>query len=62
MGPDETEGQALAEPLYREVHALHQTGLVSNELLGQVVHDAQLRHLEVACAAAGVGPPLPNVS
>lgn len=54
MGPYETEREALAEPLYQEVHALHEPGAVSNELIGQVVQDAQFRHIEAACEAAGV--------
>lgn len=54
MGPYENEGQALAEPLAAEVRALHEAGREPGELIGQVIRDAQLRHLEAACAAAGV--------
>jgi len=54
MGPYETEAEALAGPLYAEVHVLRETGRGSGELRGQVVRDAQLRHLMAACEAAGV--------
>lgn len=53
-GPYETEREAAAEPLAREVHALHETGRVRSGDPDHLVSGTQLRHLEAACTAAGV--------
>lgn len=54
MGPYETDADALAGPVSREVDQLRAQARLSNEHEGQAVREAQLRHLEAACAAAGV--------
>ena len=54
MGPYETEAEALAEPLYAEVHALHEPGRLDSAEVGLAVTSATLAHLEAACADAGV--------
>lgn len=53
-GPYETEAEALAGPVREEVRALHAGGAVRPYDPDHLVRDAQLRHLEAACAAAGV--------
>jgi hypothetical protein len=53
-GPYETEADALAEPLAHEVNDLHKPGRYRSDEIGHVVATTQLRHLESACAAAGV--------
>jgi hypothetical protein len=53
-GPYETETEALAEPLYQEIHALHMSGQVRSGDPDRLVSSAQLRHREDACEAAGV--------
>lgn len=54
MGPYETERQALAEPLAQEIHALHASGRVRSGDPDRLVSGTHMRHLEAACAAAGV--------
>lgn len=53
-GPYETEADALAGPVRQEIRALHESGHHGNDEIGRVVIGAQLRHLEAACADAGV--------
>jgi hypothetical protein len=54
VGPYETEEQALAEPMPREVAALHDAGLVRTGDPDRLVRNAVWRHLAGSCEAAGV--------
>lgn len=53
-GPYESESEALAGPVYKEVRALHEAGRVRPYDPDRLVHSTQLRALEAACAEAGV--------
>lgn len=53
-GPYETERDAAAEPLAREIRALHKAGRVRSGDPDRIVSGTQLTHLEAACTAAGV--------
>lgn len=53
-GPYETESEALAGPLYQEIRALRDSGLIRSGDPNRLVHGTQLRYLEAACAEAGV--------
>jgi hypothetical protein len=54
VGPYRTERDALAEPMPREVAALHDAGRVRSGDPDWLVRDTVLRHLIDVCAASGV--------
>lgn len=54
FGPYRSELDALAEPMPREVTALHGAGRVRSGDPDRLVRDTVLRHLLAACEAAGV--------
>ena len=54
MGPYQTEVEALAAPMPREVRALHDAGRVRSGDPDRLVRNTVLRHLLAACQAAGV--------
>lgn len=53
-GPYETERQALAEPMPREINALRDADRIPAGDPGRLVGSTVLRHVEQACAEAGV--------
>jgi hypothetical protein len=53
-GPYETEADALAGPLAREIRALHASGRVRSGDPDHLVSGTQYDYLMAACAAAGV--------
>lgn len=54
FGPYETEQQAWAEPMPRELRALHDDDLIRSGDPDHVARDAVLRHLLAACDESGV--------
>src|SRR5215207_6129414 len=53
-GPYQTETEVHAEPMPREIAALHRAGRVRSGDPDRLVHDTVLRHLIAACDDAGV--------
>lgn len=53
-GPYEDETDTYAEPLPREIRAMRDAGRIRSGDPDRLVSGTQLRHLEEACAAAGV--------
>jgi hypothetical protein len=53
-GPYETETEAFAAPMPRELRALHDAGQIRSGDPDHLARNTVLRHLEQACAGSGV--------